>query len=88
MLLIAALSALMIFGFGKFKTEISNTIDELSAFSDPRAAETNDSKAKALTITAGCFTHAPYFWITIWMVLCKDDQRPFGYRKSLKDTNK
>ena len=31
---------------------------------------------------------APYFWITIGMVLCKDDQRPFGYRKSLKDTNK
>ncbi|MBR6871875.1 MAG: O-antigen ligase family protein [Ruminococcus sp.] len=25
---------------------------------------------------------APYFWITAGMVLCKDDQRPFGYRKS------
>lgn len=28
---------------------------------------------------------APYFWITIGVVLCKDDQRAFGYRRSLKD---
>ncbi|SDB56029.1 O-Antigen ligase [Ruminococcaceae bacterium FB2012] len=27
---------------------------------------------------------APYYWITIGLVLCKDAQRPFGYRKSLK----
>lgn len=27
---------------------------------------------------------APYYWITVGMILCKDNQRPFGYRKSLK----
>lgn len=27
---------------------------------------------------------APYYWITIGMVLCQNFQRPFGYRKSLK----
>ncbi|MBR6046442.1 MAG: O-antigen ligase family protein [Ruminococcus sp.] len=28
---------------------------------------------------------APYYWIAIGMVLCKEFQRPFGYRKSLKE---
>ena len=242
LLITAALFALMFFGFGKFKTEMSNTINELGAFSNSRAAETNDSNSsvsdtdetdeaadeeiensisEAESASQGllpaedlgpydpdetpfgrfangrghiwryglacvpdhlffgvgldnyrwCFTHAPdlphntwtqgkghnelihylvtqgllqlltilalygytiivgvrtvlktednerrimtwtflamftayvvqsmfnssvvniapYFWITIGMVLCKDDQRPFGYRKSLKDTNK
>lgn len=28
---------------------------------------------------------APYFWITIGIILCKDDQRPFGYRRSVRE---
>ena len=31
---------------------------------------------------------APYYWITMGMILCKTGQRPFGYRKSLKENNR